>query len=313
MIEMLEKCMDIVKVFVVLLLKSTIFKWLILAAILILAGLKCKKCITQWIEREERKETRRKIEYVKATSPRYIAETKLNREFWTKAENQINQRITLVRVFRVQINSEWVYDHIDFDKELRREVKKHLAELLPYVEPTKHILEIEGRYYREYKKLPPFMTQGEFFRRKLSGTIAYPEYSEIEESLSYDYPEAHMHNWYGKVEVYTADKNTGRHKMKSRTYDKKAMVDCIEAVQKGIEFSSEQRKLMNPKLRYSILKRDGFRCVLCGRGVSDGVRLEVDHYLPVFWGGHTTKSNLRCLCSECNIGKANSFDYLGLN
>ena len=59
-------------------------------------------------------------------------------------------------------------------------------------------------------------------------------------------------------------------------------------------------------LRYRILKRDGFRCVICGRSPANnlGVELEVDHIIPVSKGGDNSPSNLRTTCSECNLGKS---------
>lgn len=74
-----------------------------------------------------------------------------------------------------------------------------------------------------------------------------------------------------------------------------------------------QRSLMTPSLRYNIMKRDGFRCVLCGRKASDDVILHVDHILPVTKGGQTVPSNLRTLCSVCNLGKSDKYDDNGDN
>ena len=65
----------------------------------------------------------------------------------------------------------------------------------------------------------------------------------------------------------------------------------------------EERNKMKLGLRYDIMKRDGFRCVLCGRSASDGIKLHVDHIVPVSRGGKTEESNLRTLCEECNLGK----------
>lgn len=65
------------------------------------------------------------------------------------------------------------------------------------------------------------------------------------------------------------------------------------------------RKPISEKLRYQILERDGHRCVSCGRGVQEGIRLQVDHITPVDWGGKTEPSNLETLCDECNRGKKN--------
>lgn len=72
-------------------------------------------------------------------------------------------------------------------------------------------------------------------------------------------------------------------------------------------------ELLTPSLRYDIMKRDGFRCVLCGRTSKDGIALHVDHILPVSKGGQTIPSNLRTLCDVCNLGKSDKYDNDGLN
>lgn len=73
-------------------------------------------------------------------------------------------------------------------------------------------------------------------------------------------------------------------------------------------FAYEQRKLMTNSLRYDVMKRDNFKCVLCGRGASDGVTLEVDHIIPVSKGGLTELDNLRTLCYDCNRGKSDKIE-----
>lgn len=40
-------------------------------------------------------------------------------------------------------------------------------------------------------------------------------------------------------------------------------------------------------MRYDVLRRDDFHCVRCGRGREDGVKLHVDHIVPVSRGGKT--------------------------
>ena len=70
---------------------------------------------------------------------------------------------------------------------------------------------------------------------------------------------------------------------------------------------------MSDSLRYDILKRDGVRCVLCGRSAADGVKLHVDHIKPIAKGGKTVEFNLRTLCEHCNWGKSDKFDSDGVN
>lgn len=66
-----------------------------------------------------------------------------------------------------------------------------------------------------------------------------------------------------------------------------------------------ERSKMTDSLRYDILKRDGFRCQICGSTAQDGVKLHVDHIIPVSKGGRTTFDNLQTLCDRCNLGKSN--------
>lgn len=65
----------------------------------------------------------------------------------------------------------------------------------------------------------------------------------------------------------------------------------------------ECRPTSNVKLRFQILKRDGYRCQLCGRSAQDGISLEVDHRMPRAQGGSNDSDNLWTLCWECNRGK----------
>lgn len=57
-------------------------------------------------------------------------------------------------------------------------------------------------------------------------------------------------------------------------------------------------------LRFDILKRDGYKCRICGRGAEDGVKLEVDHIQPKSNGGKDFADNLWTLCFNCNRGKS---------
>jgi hypothetical protein len=67
------------------------------------------------------------------------------------------------------------------------------------------------------------------------------------------------------------------------------------------EFKYIRHKL-NPKLHYTILKRDKFKCVKCGN-TAENVLLEVDHIIPICKGGQSIESNLQTLCYQCNKGK----------
>lgn len=58
-----------------------------------------------------------------------------------------------------------------------------------------------------------------------------------------------------------------------------------------------------PEQKQQILERDGYRCVICGRGVKDGVELHVDHIKPRHLGGKSEIENGQTLCAPCNFKK----------
>lgn len=102
----------------------------------------------------------------------------------------------------------------------------------------------------------------------------------------------------------------------------KAVAAFVEQVNRDIDTSerSEESSVLVPKLakparedqrqipvglRYQVLKRDRFRCVICGRSPATdlGCNLHVDHVLAFSRGGKTSLANLRALCTDCNLGK----------
>ena len=68
-------------------------------------------------------------------------------------------------------------------------------------------------------------------------------------------------------------------------------------------WAGSRRNLSRPsdwrRTRGYVIRRDGFRCVLCG-AVGP---LEVDHILSVARGGSWEPSNLQTLCKACHQAK----------
>lgn len=71
--------------------------------------------------------------------------------------------------------------------------------------------------------------------------------------------------------------------------------------------SSSKRSGLTAKTKFKIRNRDGHLCQSCGKGVKDGVKLHVDHKIPIEWGGNNNESNLWTLCDECNLAKKSFF------
>lgn len=64
-----------------------------------------------------------------------------------------------------------------------------------------------------------------------------------------------------------------------------------------------ERRKLNSSMRFKILKRDGYRCQICGFSAPDGANLHIDHKVPIAKGGLTVESNLWTVCAQCNLGK----------
>ncbi len=66
------------------------------------------------------------------------------------------------------------------------------------------------------------------------------------------------------------------------------------------------KRTVNWRLRFLVMKRDNFKCKLCGRSpaIDPSITLQVAHILAWSRGGETIVDNLQTLCSICNIGKS---------
>lgn len=71
-----------------------------------------------------------------------------------------------------------------------------------------------------------------------------------------------------------------------------------------------ERRAPTRKLRMQVLKRDNYRCVVCGRKATDHIDLElhVHHLVPWRMYGPTAEENLVTLCGTCHKGLAPDFE-----
>ena len=80
-------------------------------------------------------------------------------------------------------------------------------------------------------------------------------------------------------------------------YNDRFIWDAICRVERG--------KVSN-KMRFSIYKRDNYRCRICGRTERQDA-LEIDHIKPIAKGGKSTYDNLQTLCRRCNKEKGDTY------
>ncbi len=75
-----------------------------------------------------------------------------------------------------------------------------------------------------------------------------------------------------------------------------------------IDFPQKPKEAFNraptPKVRASVIKRDQYRCVMCGQRPADdfNVQLHVHHIIPWEDGGLSERKNLITLCHTCHTG-----------
>lgn len=69
-------------------------------------------------------------------------------------------------------------------------------------------------------------------------------------------------------------------------------------------FFDRLTKPVPARLRFEVLRRDGYKCQICGATAQDGAKLHVDHKRARVKGGLTIEENLWTLCETCNLGKS---------
>jgi len=81
----------------------------------------------------------------------------------------------------------------------------------------------------------------------------------------------------------------------------------IEFIKMAQSESTAKSRNINNKKRLKILKRDNYKCVICGKSPATHVEifLHIDHIQPFSKGGSNDIDNLRTLCHKCNLGKNN--------
>ena len=162
-------------------------------------------------------------------------------------------------------------------------------------------------YEREYESLRQYINDSEAERLKLK-VSDYVECANkmFEQLKNNNKPEF-------RVDIYLDySSNKGFvNESKSKTYNEEQFSMILNEylslknVNKLNEISARiERSKVSESLRYDVLKRDNFRCQICGATAQDGAKLQVDHIVPVSKGGKTEMSNLQTLCSRCNAGKS---------
>ncbi len=192
---------------------------------------------------------------------------------------------------------EYLLNHKTQIEELLFKIKSNNAMYENYMKEiqsckTHKLEEICGRYHISYGKYIAVEN------RLLKKDTKIPVLDvKLKVTAEYTSPHGRNHYYYGLIYTYW--------------HIAKYLPIAVREYEQMTEYqrsAAAERAKMTDGLRYDIMKRDGFRCQLCGATASDGVTLHIDHIIPVSKGGKTVPSNLRTLCSRCNMGKKDKLE-----
>lgn len=113
-------------------------------------------------------------------------------------------------------------------------------------------------------------------------------------------------SWRKALETFVKYINSDDTKQEKELEQSNVISNCSGEQEQQATTRKTQRDI-NLRLRFLVMKRDNFKCCLCGRSpaTTPGLELHIDHIKPWSMGGETTFDNLQTLCSDCNLGKSN--------
>ncbi len=229
---------------------------------------------------------------------------------------QFDQKIEEQYEHWVYLKTKQQYDQFSFERYMRGMMETNFENHEKLIRQIQYNRKQMQRYQSELSALPDYMSAQDARRNK----VPYSFCKRVERKLSEnELKNAVVSPNFLCIACYTSPQGRNAYQKESR-YTYKQFFDLYNATRQEMMWrqtrqgnAEYERSKMNSSIRYDILKRDHFRCVICGRSAEDGVKLHVDHIIPVSKGGKTEYSNLRTLCDTCNFGKRDKYDINGWN
>lgn len=229
---------------------------------------------------------------------------------------QFDQKIEEQYEHWVYLKTKQQYDQFSFERYMRGMMETNFENHEKLIRQIQYNRKQMQRYQSELSALPDYMN-GQDAREC---EVPYSFCKKVERKLCEDNVQnAVTSPHFVCIARYTSPQGRNRYR-KEANYTYKQFFDLYNTTKQEMMWrqtrqgnAEYERSKMNSSIRYDILKRDHFRCVICGRSAEDGVKLHVDHIIPVSKGGKTEYSNLRTLCDTCNFGKRDKYDINGWN
>jgi hypothetical protein len=216
--------------------------------------------------------------------------------------DQLRQLPTLTGGQPVEVKDIDLYCNFSSDwvrKRFGRSVRRILEELgLPLTK--------SGREYSDSECMENLLAVWSFYGRQ-------PKFAEMNQPPSKVGSKAYLRfgTWIKALEALIEGGNSSDVELHLPVRDAGVMPQgpILEGAENEAQKKSRSRSL-TLSLRFEILNRDNFKCVLCGNSPSTDptCKLHIDHIFPFSKGGLNAPENLRSLCSSCNLGKGDRHD-----
>ena len=252
------------------------------------------------------KEGFKKVRYVISHSQKYNYYLELNNNYKFLLDNEIYKVYAVpdICLYDIEIN-------------FRIYVKKYLRKMKQIVEE----ININMNHYSEYQNY----LKAQYFDYEIDeNIISLKEFKEIEDIeceklIIYFYPQikyiisnSYFHYFSFDFLLETIQEIEGGDELKeyidknNKKYKEKYLKNKKQE-ELETEKNKEYRKKAIPLgLRYDVLHRDGYKCVICGKNVKDdNIRLHIGYIVSKTEGGKENIDNLRTLCENCDLNKIN--------
>ncbi len=242
----------------------------------------------------------KKEKAVKIISKNYQEVLRLNHEFnFEPIEN--NRLFILNREYSLKS-----YDRAQFDEVLRYNIENNINDIRTNIEKAIANEKLHNLYVTSIAKINYDLDES-YIKEKIG--ISKRLFVKLEQKLIDRIKiTKDVYKITCEIEIYYRSPKGRNNYSKRHVFSYYKLIDIYNEWLNGKKYevtSKIERQIMNEDIRYNVLRRDNFTCVLCGATAKDGAKLQVDHIIPVSKGGKTVMSNLQTLCERCNKGKNN--------
>lgn len=198
-----------------------------------------------------------------------------------------NRKNQLDRAHTTSYLEEVIYQNIPFYKELVNKIKNNITIKASYEQTLKDLKDMH------LIETLPTIKKHIFNKEARHLTLTLPTDQTITVRLTYTSPKGRNH--YEKKHTFPF---TSLEQILHKVMNLKRHHETVAYKRQ------QERNKLSSRMRFMVFKRDAYTCQICGQSKHDGIKLHVDHIIPIAKGGETKLYNLQTLCETCNLGKS---------